>query len=407
MLIDLMSSTSKIYTTKGKALQENLFNRISSVICSEKERQLHLHEPRFDAVDKDFLNKCIDSGFVSSVGEYVNQFEGAIKSFTQTKGAVACVNGTAALHLCLIASKASKGDEVLLPSLTFIATANACIYHNTVPHFVDVSTESLSVDPQKLRLHLEENTVMKNGDCFNKNTNRRISALIVMHCFGHIGDFEALCKISEDYNIDLIEDAAESLGSSYQGRPSGSLSKFAALSFNGNKIITTGGGGMFLTNDISIAKKIRHLSTTAKNPHPYKFIHDEIGFNYRMPNLNAALGMAQFAKLPTYLRQKRKLAESYQEAFKNCEYADFVTEPENCKSNYWLNFIKFNTAVDLDSIIPKLHERNVFARPIWTPLHKSTPYTHCPSATLDNTNTLENRILCLPSSPFLAGAPND
>lgn len=382
-------------------MKSDLFNRINQSLCIKSRQSVHLHEPSFDSTDKDFLNKCIDSGFVSSVGSYVNEFEDTLKNYTGATQAVSCTNGTAALHLCLIAAGVQAGDEVLLPSLTFIATANACIYHNARPHFVDVSPQNLSVDPLKLRTHLSQKTSMKNGQCINNETGRKISALIVMHCFGHIGEIDELLEVCSEFKIELIEDAAESLGSLYKGKPSGSLSKFAAISFNGNKIITTGGGGMFLTSDLEVAKKIKHLSTTAKTPHPYKFIHDEVGFNYRMPNLNAALGMAQFQKLPKYLEQKRSLALKYKEAFKDCEYARFATEPTDCKSNYWLNYIKLNDGADIDEIITFLHEKKVFVRPIWTPLHKLTPYKNSPSADLETTNDLESKIICLPSSPFL------
>lgn len=383
-------------------MKEDLFNRITSSLSSKPAQELHLHEPSFDQTDKDILNKCIDSGFVSSVGQYVNDFEEMIRDYTDAEAAVSCVNGTSALHLCLIAANIQKEDEVLLPSLTFIATANACVYHNATPHFVDVCPKSLSVDPAKLRLYLENLSEVKNGQCLNKSTGKKISALIVMHCFGHIGAFDELKSVCDDFCIELIEDAAESLGSLYKGSHAGNLAKISAISFNGNKIITTGGGGIFLTKDLDVAKRIKHISTTAKVPHPYKFIHDQVGFNYRMPNLNAALGVAQLKKLPSYLKQKRALAAKYEESFKDCSYADFVSEPENCRSNYWLNFIRIKDSSNLDEVIGYLHERKVFARPIWTPLHKLEPFKKSPSADLSETEKLENEILCLPSSPFLS-----
>jgi perosamine synthetase len=381
-------------------LKHQLLQIIRDVVHAENI-PLHLHEPSFDQEDKDALMACIDSGFVSSVGQFVNQFEDEIKVYTGAAGAVSCVNGTAALHLCLIAAGVKKDDEVLLPSLTFAATANACIYNSSVPHFVEVSSENLSVDPLKLREHLCKVSEQKNNICYNKSTGRRISALIVMHCFGHIGDFDSLNDICNEFNIELIEDAAESLGSLYKNRQSGSLAKYAAISFNGNKIITTGGGGIFLTSDESIAKNIKHISTTAKVPHPYAFIHDQVGFNYRMPNLNAALGVAQLKKLPQYLNKKRELASLYKQAFNGSEIASFIAEPNECKSNYWLNSILLKDSDKIDEIITFLHKQNIFVRPIWTPLHKLEHFSGCPRADLSETLELEKTIICLPSSSFL------
>lgn len=384
-------------------MKEDLYNRILSSVRSKNAQDIHLHEPQFDQTDKDFLSQCIDSGFVSSIGDFVNDFEAALKNYTSVEGgAVLCSNGTAALHLCLIAAEVKPLDEVLIPSLTFVATGNACLYQGATPHFVDVCPQSLSVDPIKLRNYLESHSKIKDGKCINLKTGQKIAALIVMHCFGHIGDFDALKQVCSDFHIKLIEDAAESLGSLYKNKQSGSLADFSAISFNGNKVITTGGGGVFLTNNPDIAKKIKHISTTSKVPHPYKFIHDQIGFNYRMPNLNAALGMAQFKKLPLYLKKKRQLAASYTASFETCDYARFVEEPKNCKSNYWLNFIYLERDLNLDQIITFLHKKKVFVRPIWTPLHKLEHFKKSPKSRLSTTETLEKRILCLPSSPFLA-----
>lgn len=383
-------------------MKEELLQRIETVIGRKSSEPVHLHEPSFNQDDKDYLNSCIDSGFVSSVGEYVNEFEKSIKILTGAEAAVSCTNGTAALHLCLIAANVENGDEVLMPSLTFAATANACIYNNSTPHFIDVSQKTLSVDPVKLRQHLEKKCEFNGYNTINKSTKKTIKALIVMHCFGHIGEFDELKSLCDEYKIQLIEDAAESLGSTFKGKQSGNLAQFAAISFNGNKIITTGGGGMFLTKDVKIAKKIKHLSTTAKQPHPYKFVHDQVGFNYRMPNLNAALGMAQIKKLPIYLEQKRNLAAQYKESFKDFEFATFINEPDNCKSNYWLNSIALSDEQSIDKTILYLHENNIFARPIWTPLHKLEHFKNNPKSCLAVTNKLENKIICLPSSPYLA-----
>ncbi len=383
-------------------MQTDLLKRIQDVLQLPPGKGAHLHEPSFDDSEKNTLMRCVDSGFVSSVGKFVDQFEDDLAKYLGAKKVIACMNGTAALQLCLVAAGVKTSDEVILPALTFIATANACHYLGASPHFVNVNPYSLSICPLELEKHLRETTETKNGQCFNKKTKNRISALIVMHCFGHVAEISRLQKICSEFNIELIEDAAESLGSTLNDQQSGTLSKLAAISFNGNKIITTGGGGAVVTSDKKLGDKIKHLSTTAKIPHPYEFHHDEIGYNFRLPNINAALGVAQLKKLDSYLKQKRLLAKAYEDSFQNCSYADFGTEPENCKSNYWLNYIRFKEETDLQEIIPFLHEHKIFVRPIWTPLHKLPMYENCPRANLSTTENLHKKILCLPSSPFLA-----
>jgi len=373
------------------------------VLKATDNKAYHLHEPSFDGGDKDYLMRCIDSGFVSSVGKFIDEFEERLADFLGAERVVACVNGTAALQLCLAVAGVEKGDEVLMPSLTFIATANAASYLGATPHFVEVEEHSLSVCPDKLKAYLKSISEIKDSKCYNKKSGQKISALMMMHCFGHIGRYDELKEVCETFKIELIEDAAEALGSEYKSKKAGTLSRLAGISFNGNKIITTGGGGVVVTNDAALGKRLKHISTTAKIPHKYRFQHDEIGYNFRMPNLNAALGLAQLDKIETYLEQKRNLARKYSEAFSDCSYAEFGLESKDCKSNYWLNYIKLNKPTDLEEIIPFLHKQKLFVRPIWEPLHQLPMYSSCPRTDLKLTEDLNNRILCLPSSPFLSG----
>ena len=364
-----------------------------------------LHEPKFHGNEIRYLKQCIDTGWVSSSGQFVDKFELDLAEYTGTKKAVSTVNGTAALHVCLKLCKVEFGDEVLVPTLTFIATANAISYCGATPHFIDSEKISLGVDTIKLDEYLHEITSIKSGICFNKKTGKKIKALVVMHTLGHPCDLENALEIAKKYSLELIEDAAESLGSTYMNKHTGNWGRLTALSFNGNKIITTGGGGAVLTNDEALGNYAKHLISTAKINHPWKFIHDQIGFNYRMPNINASIGCAQLEKIDQYLRLKRILHERYKISFQDIKGVRLFTESENSKSNYWLNAIAIeDTNLDIrDSIISKAHEKGFLVRPFWELLHTLDIYKNCPQMdNLEGAKNLYLKTICLPSSPFLA-----
>jgi len=364
-----------------------------------------LHVPIFSGNETKYVVNCINSNFVSSVGEYSNKFEKALSNFTGAKYAVLTVNGTAALHISLILVGVKERDEVLMPTMTFIATANAVSYIGAIPNFVDVDEKTLGIDANKLDDYLSDICIIKDGECYNKVTNRRIKAIVPMHTFGHPVDMDALNEVAKKYGIDVVEDAAESLGSFYKGKHTGNFSKVAAISFNGNKIITTGGGGCILTNDEGLAKKAKHLTTTAKIPHSWEYEHDMIGYNYRMPALNAALGLAQLEKLPLFIEQKRSLAKKYQEVFKDIEEIEFFVEPEYAKSNYWLNAIilKENNKTLRDEILKETNESGIMTRPVWKLMHHLEMFKNCPKMDLSVSESLENRIINIPSSAYLGG----
>ena len=368
-------------------------------------KPLSLHEPELDETDVKYVTDCIQSGWVSSVGKYVDEFERKLEEITGAKRAVAVCNGTAALHICLKMAGVGVDDEVLLPSLTFVATANAVSYTGATPHFVDVEKSTMGVDAVALRKYLAEIGEVKARKLINHQTKRHIKALVVMHAFGHPCDMEALSKLAEDFHLELIEDAAESLGSFYKGTHTGTLSAISALSFNGNKIVTTGAGGAVLVNDLEVGKEIKHITTTAKVPHPWAFVHDEVGYNYRLSNLSAALGCAQLSRFDDFLKRKRQLADRYQEAAKKFSSFSFCQEPGQTKSNYWLNNIvlKDATAEELDQIIGFCHEHGYLVRPIWRPMHLLEMYKDCPRMSLANTEWLATRVISLPSHPRLVG----
>lgn len=368
-----------------------------------KKDFIPLHEPIFQGNEIKYVTNCIETGWVSSVGSYVDAFEKNLAEFTGVKRAVAVVNGTAALHVCLKLVGVAPGDEVLIPALTFVATANAITYAGAVPHFVDVSHATLGVDPIKLEDYLAENTIQKDGQTFNKHTQRRISAIVPMHTFGHPVEMDKLVKVANTYHIELIEDAAESLGSFYKGKHTGNFGKISAVSFNGNKVITTGGGGAILTNDEKLGKHAKHITTTAKIPHPYEYMHDEIAFNYRMPNLNAALGCSQLELLPEFLSSKRKLATAYKELFNDIEGCTFFEEPADCQSNYWLHAILLDESNRhlRNAVIEKLNTNGIMTRPIWRPLNELNMYATCPSMDLVVTRELAGRVINIPSSANL------
>jgi len=362
-----------------------------------------LHEPTFNEKELEYVTDCIKTGWVSSVGAYVTRFEEDLAKFVGVKRAVAVVNGTAALHIALKVAGVEADDEVLMPSLTFIATANAVSYCGAIPHFIDVHEETLGVDPYKLDTYLTEISELRNGELFNKETNRRIKALVPMHTFGHAVEIEELQVICEKYHLILVEDAAESLGTYYKGKQTGSFGKVSAISFNGNKIMTTGGGGAILTDDEALADYAKHITTTAKVPHRWEFEHDEVAFNYRLPNINAALGCAQLEKMPEFIEQKRALTAFYEELVAPLEGVTLFKEPANSFSNYWLQTLILDDTLVRDDVLAFLNDHGVMSRPIWTPLHKLKPYRDCPRADLSTIERLNKKIINIPSTPIKEG----
>ena len=381
----------------------NIATTLKSVLPKSKDF-IALHEPKFDGNEWKYLKDCLDSTYVSSVGEYVKRFELSLKKVTGLKHVVAVVNGTAALHICLKIVGVEKGDEVLMPTLTFVATANAVTYNGAIPNFVDSSNLTLGMDPEKLDDYLKDISKMRGGMCFNKKTGRRIKAILPVHTYGHSVDLDPLLSICERYKLELVEDAAESLGSFYKGKHTGNWGKVAAMSFNGNKIVTTGGGGAILTNDDKLGDLARHLTTTAKLTHPWLFIHDEIGFNYRMPNINAALGCAHLESLPKFIEKKRQLYNLYKTAFQNVKGLKVFTEPSFGKSNYWLNalLLDHDLSKERDSLLELLNNNGIMARPTWNLMHELQIYYDCPK--MDDLSVAQNLTRCLiniPSSPHL------
>jgi aminotransferase in exopolysaccharide biosynthesis len=381
------------------------------IVCAIKsvvgDGPVGLHEPRFSGNEWVYLKECLDSTYVSSVGKFVDRFEDELSNFTGAKRAVAVVNGTAALHVALMLAGVKAGDEVLLPALTFIATANAVAYCQATPHFVDSEARSLGIDAVALREYLSTIAEMRNGQCVNRSTGRVIRAMVPMHTFGHPVDINALLAVAHDYHLQLIEDAAESLGSTVGGQHTGTFGLMGTLSFNGNKTITTGGGGAILTNDVELGKRIKHITTTAKLPHRWNFVHDEVGFNYRLPNLNAALGCAQLEQLPSFLRDKRYLFEQYQVAFANLAGVHVVAQPAGCDSNYWLQTLLLDEehADQRDAVLAATNDAGLMTRPIWALMNRLPMYTNSPRAPLPVAESLEQRVINIPSSSGLgAGA---
>lgn len=361
------------------------------------EAFIPLHEPRFLGNEKKYLSECIDTTFVSSVGKFVDQFESMICDFTGARYAIATVNGTAALHVALRLVGVSSGDEVITQPLSFIATCNAISYCNAKPIFVDVDLDSMGMSPQSLRAFLRANTRQDFGMCVNVTTGNKIAAVVPMHTFGLPCRIEEIEKICKEFNIPLVEDAAESLGSYSNGRHTGTFGQVGTLSFNGNKAITTGGGGMIITNNASLARRAKHITTTAKLPHPYEFIHDEVGYNYRLPNINAALGCAQMESLPSILKGKRELAFEYANFFLGSGI-DFAKEIVGSHSNYWLNAIKLESRAQRDSFLKDLNDAGVMSRPIWRLMNNLKMFGSCQKTDLSNAEWLEDRVINIPSS---------
>lgn len=378
-------------------LEQQILNAIRTVVPGQGF--VPLHEPKFDGNEWSYVKECLDTGWVSSVGKYVDLFEQRLAEFMGVKRAVAVVNGTAALHIALKVVGVEEDDEVLIPSLTFVATANAVTYCNAIPHFVDSEERTLGLDPFKLDDYLRDIGDLTSKGCFNKATGRRIKAVVPMHTFGHPVDMDPLVEVCKKYQLELVEDAAESLGSYYKGIHTGNFGKVSAVSFNGNKIITTGGGGAIVTNDDKLADYAKHLTTTAKVPHKWEYIHDTIGYNYRMPNINAALGVAQLEKLPEFIEKKRNLVNNYQKVFQHIKGVTVFQEPEFAKSNYWLQTLMLeDTTLELrNDLLDCLNSENIISRPIWKLLNTLTMYRECPKMDLKKALKLEKRLVNIPS----------
>ena len=362
------------------------------------ENFIPLHEPKFFGNEKNYLNDCIESTFVSSVGKYVEEFEKKMASFTDSKFAIAVVNGTSALHIALKSIGTDEKCEVITQALSFVATANAIKYCNAQPIFLDVSKKTMGLNHKSLLKFLEQNTTFdENGNCINKKTKKIIKACVPMHTFGHPCKIDKIVSICNKFNITVVEDAAESLGSFYKKKHTGTFGKLGIFSFNGNKILTTGGGGIIVTDDEKLAQYIKHLTTTSKTPHKWEYSHDQIGFNYRMPNLNAALGVAQLENLNQFISEKRKLAFKYAEFFKNKEIK-FVKEPKNAESNYWLQAVILKNEKERDTFLEKTNSNGVMTRPIWNLLNTLDMFKECQCDSLKNSQWFEKRVVNIPSS---------
>ncbi|MBI5461122.1 MAG: LegC family aminotransferase [Gammaproteobacteria bacterium] len=375
-----------------------ILSALESVLGSA--RPVALHQPHFAGREWDYVKDCLDTGWVSSVGAYVTRLETALQDYTGVAHALAVVNGTAALHVCCLLAGVIAGDEVLLPTLTFVATANAVSYCGATPHLVDVSPVTLGVDAIRLAAYLEDIAELRGDTCYNRTTGHPLRALIVMHTFGHPAELDALAELCRRYRIVLIEDAAEALGSFYRDQHVGQWGLLSAVSFNGNKIVTTGGGGAVLTNDAALAQRARHLTTTAKQPHPWAFVHDQVAYNYRLPNLNAALGCAQLEQLPDFVSRKRALAQRYQHAFAAVAAGHIVNEPQDTRSNYWLNVLQLHPAYGhlRDALLETCQARGILVRPAWELMHRLPMYRDCPRMDMSTAEHLERHLVCLPSS---------
>lgn len=369
-------------------------------LFGELKNNIPLHAPLFIGNEKKYIEECIDSTFVSSVGKFVDKFEDITAEYTGAKKAVVCVNGTNALYLALKLFNVKQGDEVITQPLTFIATLNAISYCNASPIFIDVDKDTMGMSPNSLEDFLKNNTIIKPDGCFNKITGKRISVCVPMHTFGFPCRIDEIVKICNHYKILVVEDAAESLGSFYKGQHTGTFSDIGILSFNGNKILTTGGGGMLLFKNEELAKKAKHLTTQAKVSHRWEFVHDHIGYNYRMPNINAALGVAQMENIDLFLERKRKLSESYNKFFNKIGIT-FVTEIKDAKANYWLNAILLKDITERDEFLQYTNDNNVMTRPAWRLMNKLEMFKNCHSSNLDNAQWLEDRIVNIPSSVIL------
>jgi perosamine synthetase len=388
-------------TAPALSLEQSFLARVTRVLPAQ--RPIALHEPSLQANESAYVQECISTGWVSSVGKFVDRFERDLAAFTGSRHAIVVANGTVALHVSLVLAGVQPGDEVLVPALSFVATANAASHCGAVPHFVDSDEHNLGMDPGALRDHLRRVAERSTGGWRNKATGRRLAAVVPMHAFGHPADIDGLVAVCADFGMPLVEDAAESLGSLYHGRHTGTFGQIGALSFNGNKIVTTGGGGALLIQDDALARRAKHLTTTAKLPHRWEFSHDEVAWNFRMPNLNAALGCAQLEQLEGFLAAKRTLAQRYHQAFADDDRFEVVMEPADCRSNYWLVALRLRDASleTRDRLLALANDAGIMVRPVWRLLNSLPMYRDCPRAPLPVAERLERAIINVPSSPFL------
>ncbi len=383
-----------------------MYNKVIEFIRAlyQSKDFIPLHAPVFAGNEKLYLEDCIDTTFVSSVGKYVDQLEKIVQEYTGAKKAIATVNGTNALHLALLQVGAGKNDEIITQPFTFIATANAIVYTGAKPVFIDIDRSNLGLSPEKLKDWLSKNAKLvsegKSTACYNKVTKKKIAAIVPMHTFGHPCRIDEIIKIADEYCIPVVEDAAESLGSFYKNKHTGTYGKLGVLSFNGNKTITTGGGGMILTNDLKLGAHIKHLTTQAKIPHPFEYDHDFIGYNYRMPNLNAALGVAQMENLTKILSSKRLIAQKYKLFFKNQEI-QFLDEPEYSKSNFWLNSVILANKTERDAFLKFSNENGVMTRPAWKLMHELQMFKDCISNDIVIAKEISDKLVNLPSSSLI------
>jgi perosamine synthetase len=386
-----------------KLLADRIVEAIRSVIGDSPKA---LHEPTFAGNEWMYVKECLDSSFVSSVGKFVDRFEKDLADYTGAHHAVATVNGTAALHIALLLAGVIENDEVLIPAFTFVATANAVIYCNAFPHFVDSEERTLGIDVAKLRCHLLACTKIVNGQCINILSGRIIRAVVPMHTYGHPADLDGLIDLASEFNLVLVEDAAESLGSTFKGKQTGTFGKFGILSFNGNKTITTGGGGAILTNDFELAKQAKHITTTAKIPHGWEYRHDAVGYNYRMPNINAALGCAQLEQLPRLLQSKRDLFIRYQNSLNKIDGVTLMSEPRECTSNYWLQTIILSPVNSKyrEAVLEATNSAGYMTRPAWELMSKLTQFSTMQSMDLSGAQSLSERVISIPSGAFISGS---
>lgn len=385
-------------------------NNFSKTISSQIENTLKtygnnfgLHEPIIGELEKKYVSEALKSGYVSTVGNFVNQFESELSKLTGSKHVIAVMNGTCALHLSLKLLGIGDNNEVLVPSLTFVGSINAINYCSAVPHFIDINEKDFSIDCEKLDEYLKKNTKPTKAGLLNKKTKRVIKAIMPVHIYGHIANIKSIKKIAKKYNLFVIEDAAEAVGSYYQNQHAGTFGELGTLSFNGNKIITTGSGGAILTNNSKLAKLARHLSTTAKKPHQWNYVHDAVGYNYRMSNIHAALGLAQIKQLNMFLKNKRKLYKAYYKNLCNIQGLRLLKEPTGSKSNYWLQTIILDEDKkhEKNSILLELNKRRMMSRPSWSLNHKMNVYKNCPKMDLQSSYSLEKRIINIPSNVLI------
>ena len=386
-----------------KKLKTNQFFFDLHKVLKKKKKPFFLHEPSLDKNDTNLISKCVNSKFISTAGEYTKKFENELKKFTKSRYVLSVINGTSALHLAIVVLGIKENEEILLPSMTFVATGNAILYNKSIPHFFDVK-EDLTIDFLKLNNYLKKNTKLKNGKCININTNRVIKAIIPVHIFGHMSDMNELKKLAFKFKLLIIEDATEALGSYYNKKHAGTFGNIGTLSFNGNKIITTGMGGAILTNNKRTYLKAMHLAATAKVKSKWDYIHDILGYNYRLPSLNASIGCSQMKKIKTLIKKKRQLFKMYKIAFSKSDFLTLVSEQSDSKSNYWLQTVVIKPQFkDLTKmILNKCYENQIYIRPVWKPLHQLSYFKKFPKMDLAKTNSLSIRVLNLPSSSFLS-----